>query len=338
MAGIRRIKALAGIRRIKALACLLPVLLFLPGCTVDGREVVLTLGSGMYSVFKMGPLRCSDAEVRVYMANYGNIYGNFGSTSLWQGDFDTARMEESIRNLVVQHLARVYSMNLYAQEHDIDLDEKELAQVKLAAEDYYSSLSEEEKAYMNISARDIEKMYRQYALAEKVYFGLMDSIDEEISEDEARVIDAYVLYTTREAAADEVDKGLAEGVSFERLCANYSEGEKGAVSFGRGTYSPEVEGRAFEMDDGECSGRISAGDGFYYIFCIKKYNRELSEQNKERIVGERKKKAIEDIITAQGQNYYSSFNKKRLDGIAFMKGKEVTTDSFFKTLDSYLSY
>ncbi len=325
-------------RRIVAAVTLVLAVFLFSGCTVGGREVVMTFGNGMFSAFTMGPMHCSDKEVRVYLANYGNIYGSYGSTDLWNGKFDTARMEESIQNLVVQHLARVYSMNLYAREHEVVLDEKELAQVENAAAAYYKSLSEEEKDYMKVSERDIEGMYRQYALAEKVYFGLMDSIDGEISEDEARVMDAYVLYTEKEEVADEVEKALAEGAKFERVCANYSEGEKAEVSFGRGTFSPEVDAVAFEMDDGEISGRIVADGGFYYIGCISKYNRELSEQNKERIVSKKKKAAIDDIIAAQGRDYYSFLNGERLAKIAFPVDDGIRTDSFFETLDTYLSY
>lgn len=312
--------------------------IMLCGCTIDGRELVLTFGGSAFSIFKMGPLRCPDNEVRVYLANYKNIYGRVGETDLWNGGFDVARMEESIRMLSAQHLARVYSMNLYAADHGIRLDEKEEKQVKTAAAAYYASLSEAERAYMQVSERDIAGMYRRYATAQKVYAGLMDSIDEEISEDEARMMDAYVLYVTSDEAAKAVDEAIANGTAFEKLCATYSRKDKGRVSFGRGTYPQAVEDAAFALDDGEISGRIADDGGYYYVCCINKYNSELSEQNKEDIVSVRKEQAINEIISSQSRDYYSVFNGAHLDAIAFGGSGSIATDSFFSTLEMYLSY
>ncbi|MBQ7678074.1 MAG: peptidyl-prolyl cis-trans isomerase [Lachnospiraceae bacterium] len=323
-------------RRIVNLLAVIFIGILLSGCTVNGRQVVFTFGGGAFSIFKMGPLRCPDNEVRVYLANYKNIYGRVGETDLWNGGFDVDRMEESIRMLSAQHLARVYSMNLYATDHDIALDEKELTQVKTAAAAYYNSLSAGERAYMQVSENDIEQLYRRYATAQKVYAGLMDSIDEEISEDEARVMDAYVLFVAGEEAAASVEEAIARGDSFEKLCASYSRKDKGKVSFGRGTYPKAVEEAAFDLDDGEISGRIADEYGYYFVCCINKYNRALSEQNKDDIVGVRKEQAINEIISSQSRDYYSVFNEAHLDAIPFDGSEAITTDSFFSTIESYL--
>ncbi len=41
-------------------------------------------------------------------------------------------------------------------------------------------------------------MYEHYALAEKVYKQLMSGVDENVSEDEARIMEANVIYVTDE--------------------------------------------------------------------------------------------------------------------------------------------
>ncbi len=325
-------------RKVGWCTAILIVSLILPGCSIDGRTPVITAGGGMFCVFSMGRMQCMPKEVRIYLANYKNLYGSIGETDLWNGDFDVTSMEESIRMLSVQHLARVYSMNLYAKDQDIRLTDKEETQVETAAEAYFDSLSKDEIDYLQVSKRDIEEYYRRYAIAEKVYFGLMDSIDEEISEDEARVMDAYVLFTEDEETADIVEKAIANDEEFDRLCASYSQGKKGQVSFGRGTYDEKVEQIAFSLDNDSCSGRIETDEGYYFIYCINKYNKTKSEENKESIVSARKEQAIEDIIGSQGENYYSAFYDNNLNTIAFDTTGNVTTDSFFSTLDMYLSY
>ena len=108
------------------------------------------------------------------------------------------------------------------------------------------------------------------------------------------------------------------------------------MSFGRGTYPKAVEEAAFDLDDGEISGRIADEYGYYFVCCINKYNRALSEQNKDDIVGVRKEQAINEIISSQSRDYYSVFNEAHLDAIPFDGSEAITTDSFFSTLESYL--
>ena len=59
-------KMLAGILAASCLLC---------GCSIGGRQVVLTSGLGSQEVFKIGGEACRLAEAKVYLANYQNIYG-----------------------------------------------------------------------------------------------------------------------------------------------------------------------------------------------------------------------------------------------------------------------
>ena len=44
---------------------------------------------------------------------------------------------------------------------------------------------------------------------------------------------------------------------------------------------------AFQLDDNAVSGMIAAGNGYYFIKCLNKYNEELTEANKSNIVEKR---------------------------------------------------
>ena len=54
----------------------------------------------------------------------------------------------------------------------------------------------------------------------------------------------------------------------------------------------EVEEVAFQLDDNAVSGMIAAGNGYYFIKCLNKYNEELTEANKSNIVEKREKRSI----------------------------------------------
>ena len=314
--------------------------LFLPlcACTYDDREVYFSVESGAGNIFRIGDYRCSVKEAKIYLSNYKNLYGRIGGIDLWNGGFDTVRMEGSIKDAVLSHLTRVYAMDVYAEENEVALSEHETEEIKLAAAEYFSSLSDEEKEYFEVSEKDIEKMYENYALAEKVYFDLMNTVDEEVSEDEARVMDAYVLFTKNADTANELAAKIAAGEDFETLVNTYSEGDISLLSFARGTYTGEIEDVVFSLDNGQISEMLSDDGGYYFFECVSVYNQAKSEENKANVISERKAALLDKIVSDQTEKYYSSFNEKSWDEIEFRKDDSINTDSFFAVLDAHLSY
>lgn len=317
--------------------CLALSLLF-SGCSIGGRQVYFASKSGMGNVFKIGDFACSEDEAKVYLANYKNLYGKVYGTDLWNEKYDTDQMGDSIKDAVMNHLTKVYALNVYAQENDIILTDAQEDGVASAAKKYYESLNKTERHYTGASQKEIREMYRKYALAEKVYVQLMNNVDENVSEDEARVMDAYVLFVKEEKLAKKINSKIKDGATFERLASTYNEGESIRVTFGRNTYDSAIEDVVFQLDDDEVSDMIQTKDGYYFFECIDKYNEKLSEENKANIVEQRQKQAMDDVVSQIEKKYYSDFNQKKWNKIEVSNSADVTTNSFFTTLDSFISY
>lgn len=62
-------------------------------------------------------------------------------------------LETYVKNLTLTELADIYTMDLIAQEKEIELSVGEKEQAQQASEEYFDSLSEKEKAYMDISQK-----------------------------------------------------------------------------------------------------------------------------------------------------------------------------------------
>lgn len=308
------------------------VMLF-SGCGTS-QNIIFSTGCGKNNVFLIDDLRCPKKEALLYLENYKNLYGKVGTTDLFDGTFDDSVVTENIKSEVLDHLTRVYSLCLYAEENDLKLSDYDKQRVEFAAKEYYSSLSKDEKKFAGItSENDIVSIYTNLKLAEKVYDKLMKSVDSEVSEDEARVVDCYLLYVTDKATADSLKAQLDVGATYDRLLASYSEKDKTLVSFGRGEQSKEVEEAAFNLNDGELSDVVSADGGYYIIKCVSKYDEALSEENKNKILKKRKDKVISDLLSNQHDAYYSEYNDKLWDDITISDEDNVKTDSLFLTLD-----
>ena len=307
------------------------------GCSIGGKTVYFDSSSGYNTVFKIGDFKCSKKEALVYLLNEKNIYGSVDGVNLWSDDYDTETMTSSIKDLTMEHLTRVYILNIYASEQEIELTDAEEKACEEAATEYYKSLNSAEKSFTKAKKKDIEKMYKRYALASKVYEELMNSVDEEVSEDEARVMEAFVLYVSDESTAQTIQGMIDYGYTFERLASTYTELDSYQVTFARGEYPQEVDDVVFNLDTDEISGAIAADDGYYFFQCLDKYNEELSEANKTVIIENRRRQVLEDIVLDLEDRYFSDINVKLWDSVDFPEdSSDLTSGSFFKILNEHL--
>lgn len=320
------------------LAVVLLCAVLLSGCSFAGRRVYFSSGAGLFQVFRIGDFTCGQKEAKTYLLNYKNIYGKVGNTDLFQGGFDTENMEDHLKTAALSHLSRVYALNQYAKDHHITLDHQEKTRTKEAAQAYDASLSKKEKSYLGAKEEDFEKMYERLALAEKVYANLMSAVDEEVSEDEARVMDVEMIVTSDSAKAETVANALSSGSAFEVL-SQYNEGDSFTVEMKRGDYPKDVEKAAYALDDGQTSEEIASSDGkYYFVKCISKYNEELSNENKESIIEKRKNEQMNGIVDELDQNEYSELNKNLWKSISFPKEKGLDSDDFFDDLHAVLNF
>ena len=332
--------------KIKAASILLAAALAagsMSGCRIAGKEVFFSTGSGIGNVFRIGNLRCSEKEARVYLANYHNLYRNVGEVDLWSANLNTDHLEKNLKQAVLDHLSMIYAMDVYAQEEDINLSDSEKQKIADAAARYYNSLSEEDKSYLKTSEGDIRRIYEHYALAQKVYANLMSRVDEEVSEDEARIMDAYVisLPATDKSGSMAAAAALKSATSAQEaavVAQKYSQSDKEMVSFGRGTYPGEVEEAAFALDDGESSAPVVTDQGIYLVYCIDKYDKKLSEENKINVIASRKKALISEIIEKQTKDKFSYLNAGAWDSLKADPGNSVKTNSFFAVFNENIAF
>lgn len=149
-------------------------------------------------VFRIGNVSCGLKEAKVYLVNYQNIYGTAYGLDLWQHDFGDSSLENYVKNITMQELAQVVCLDQLAKEKEMELSEEEKEKIAQAAEEYFASLTEEEIAYMGVSGSDIKEYYEHYALAQKVYHSLTKAVNEEVSDDEARVMEIMqILFRMR---------------------------------------------------------------------------------------------------------------------------------------------
>ncbi len=309
--------------------------LLVSGCSIGGKEVVVSEAMTNHQLFKIGTTTCSLKEAKVYLVNYQNIYGTAYGLNLWEHDFGDDSLKDYVKNITMQELTQVISMDQLAKSRELELSEEEKNRMAQAAEEYFALLTEEEKDYMGVSESDIQDYYEHYALAQKLYTSLTGAVNEEVSDDEARVMELMQIYVSDSTKADEVAARLAAGEDFASVANNYNEAGSIQITASRDDLPAEVSATAFQMDNDQMSGKIEAENGFYFIKCLNKYNQELTEANKTNIVEKREKEAVDDVYNEYTESLTSSINEKVWNALELETGSGMQTNSFFETFYHY---
>lgn len=309
-----------------AAICLGAAFVFCGGC----RKGDGILTPSVRQALKVDGESYSLQQARVYLANYKNLYGKAAGADLWQQGNADGSLEKYVKDLALFQMAKVLSMDSLAKSRGIELDESEEAGMQKAAKSYYASLEEKERSFLDVDEADLEKLYEDYALAQKLYKSLTADINSEVSDDEARIMDAMQIVVADKKTARAVRKALKEGEDFATVASSYNEAEETKIQFGRGELPKEVETAAFAMDNGTASDCIQTSDGYYFIYCINKFNQDLTDIHKLKIVQQREKTAFGDVYDA----YSKTISKKIYDNVwedaAVGLSEDVATDRFFE--------
>ena len=341
------------------LICALAAAASLSGCGRDKlpTEVVLTSDFLDGEVFRLEGHPCMKNEIMVYLANSENQYSEVFGNKIWAVPVGEGTLEDSYKDNILARIAQIKTMNLLAAEREVELSEDEEAKVNAAAREYFESLTPAEADYLDVDMDTIAKLYREFALANKVYEDVTADVNPEISDDEARTITVKTIlvktyrldpsgkrieYNEEEKKAAlakiaQVKQMLLDGASFEVLAADYNEDTKSEYSFGRGVMPPEFQEAAFNLGAGEVSDIVETEYGYHLIYCVTTFNPEETDANKVKIVEKRKQEAFDEVYNSFLTTLTSNLNKPLWDSIHYDSGGVVTTTGFFDIYDKYFT-
>lgn len=321
-------------RTIGRLLCVVFVTCNLAGCRIGDTEYVFFQKKvNKKIVFSVNDSKCSINEAKLYLCNYKNLYGNPFGIDLWEQE--DASLENYVKDVAVSQLSKIFCMDLLAQQQGISLDAKEQELIDQATREYYDSLSEAEIDYMDLSVERLKEYYEHYALAVKLYKTLTVGVDEEVSDDEARVITIMQIFVSTEEKRLKVEEMLAAGDVFSIVASTYNELDTVEINVGRKELPMEVEAVAFELDNDTYSEAIAVENGYYFVYCINKYNEELTEANKGNILIQREKEQFNDLYDAFVESAEFQFNYELWDTTEVGTGKDFDTDEFFTIYEKY---
>lgn len=345
-------------RAISTIGAVALAMALLMGCSADAldRKVVFTTGFSDDEVFRIEDSTCSLTEAMVYLVNTRTGYESTFGSEIWSAVTDSGTVEDRLKESVLAKIAQIKAMNLLAGETGIKLEEADEELADAAAAEYYSTLTEADiEAMNNVTEADIARIYREHAVADRLYDYIIRDINPEISDDEARTITVEQIFfktysldasgnkvpfsddqkrAVLSRARDVVLK-LNQGGSFDELMAEYNEADEDTISFRKGEKDSEYEAVAFNLGNEEVSSITEVEGGYVIIKCISTFNREETEANKVKIVEMRKREVFGEQYDAFVATLTKELNHKLWDSVSLTGDSNVTTSNLMEIYGKY---
>ena len=290
------------------LAVVLLLLLCCVGCK-DDVQVKLTTGLNEGELFRIEKKACTEAEARLFLMNQKNKYESSYGENIWNVSVGDVTFAQQMKGQLEDFLYQLKGMVLMAESRGITLSEEEKNETAAAAKEYLAGLSAEAVSYLNMTEEQLTNLYREYRLAQRLVAQVTAIVEEEISDDEARVIEvqqivfplsktaedgstvalsAAELTDLRTKAQEAADRAAA-GDSFTTLQEIYSSEASGSIRVSRYDAGDTVwETAVFALGSGDVSSVIETEDALYVVRCVNNLLKEETATNKE-VIHQRKK-------------------------------------------------
>ncbi len=326
------------------------------GKNKNGSKVVFTKGLDKDEVFRIGDEICKSSEMMVFLTTtryeYESVYGK----EIWNTSVNGVALANNVKDTVLEKVAQIKSMYLLAKKKGVELDETEKSFVAAAAKDYVGHLSADQKESLGISEETLQKLYSEYALAHKVYEKVIDDVNPEISDDEARIVTVQqILIRTKDVDADGREKELLTarkqeqyelacevlelaregGKSFEELASKYSQDPNITYSFGKGEMDPAVEAAAFQLETDQISGVVESADGYHIIKCINTFDAAETAANKQKLLADKKNEVFGEEYDSFVESLVRKLNTSAWEELALVQEGSAPSVDFFEIYEKF---
>lgn len=309
------------------------------GCRVGDEEVTISRGMADNEVFLIDGKVCTLPVMKLVLMNNMNLHGeSYGIDLLQNEDLKVQKkFEQYVKKTSMDEITRVYSMVALANAQGVTLtdEQKELAQ--WAGEDCFKSLTDEEVSYLAITQEQVQDIYEKYALADKLYRVLVQDVNEEVSDDEARIMEVRQIYTTNEEQARKAVADLKAETEFSTVAANYNEADEIMLTLQRGMLPEEAEEIAFSMENGEISDLIETDQGYYIFYCDNKFDEEQTQIHKKDIIEQRKQEAFHSVYDPFLETINSKLNESVWTNISTREMEQYSYEDFYVIYEKYLT-
>ncbi len=270
-------------------------------------------------------------EAMLYLESAKREYENAYGKGVWQYELeaDGTTLGEWVKEHTLEQMIYIKIVCAQAKKLGIELDSEEKSYVANRTEQYMEKAEYNTLAMYGIARKDVEQVYTDTALAQKLYDSITLNIDTDVSDAEAaqKHLQSLVLKNYHEdevgertsltvqeliATLDRFDylyKEAAETDDFYSLAyANTEDKEYLDITVGKGDL-PEELSAAYDLKNGETL-QIRTDNGYYLFYCVSEYDEDATIAKKEEIIAARQESAFRDLYESWKAECKVELNEK----------------------------
>ena len=282
----------------------------------------------------------TQGQIRMIAATERNRYQNLYTGQLWSvtADGQGNTFESLLKSQIGQFLEELAIVDRMADEQGIQLTSQDEDDINNLAEEYYTGLSKEDLAYMQVSKDEVLDLYRKYYRADKTVSQMTESKNLEVSDAEAKVIQVERIETdSREKAEELLLQASEEKSDFTSIAEKNSLNSQIKFQLEWGPDLKEPDRSAFALEADEISDIIEKDGRVYIQKCVNSYDQQATAQRKERRAQKKKTEAFQEIYLPYQEKYRVRLDGNVWENIDFSAGEGCNSDNFFSLYHSYFS-
>lgn len=251
----------------------------------DTNTTVLTIGNKDISLGK----------ALVFVLGQKNYIDNQYEPGIWNVKVGDNTFGEHLQHKIKSRIALAFAGAEMSKKNGIELNSDEQTLVQSASNYFSSNLTSSEKSMLNLSDEDIQDIFSSYRLAIKGYNDIINSVNIEVSQDEARVIKLLQIkiskadldetaISEKQSKAREAYNKLLEGTDFYTVALTYNEADDIDLTVCRTDLSDDEEKVAFGLNSDEYSDIFETEDSIIIYKCVNSFDETLSDSKREELL------------------------------------------------------
>lgn len=256
---------------------LVSILGVLSSCTVVTQTTTEMTSSVKYTKY-------TDTQMLLLILSQMKDIEDSYTSELWDRKLDTrgTTYQQVFMGEMKQFFKDLLILEELAQEKGVRLSTEEEVMVSGVANEWYQYLKSSNTIFKDLTHEEVDKLYKDYALARKTKIEITKEEVNLISEDNARILILQQIILEDEESVKKVEEELQqEDMDFYTIAKQNSISSEINIVVGHEDLSKEADPIVCELADGEISKTIQSDNKYYIYKCIDGYDEEATAKKKE---------------------------------------------------------
>jgi len=305
--------------------------------SASGLYLYNTLNSNY--VFKIGDIKISPNEYKVYLYEQKKFFEETGGTDIWETDMDGVAAEDVAKQQTINSIVAVKSALTQAEKLNISLSEDELKTVKAESDRFYNEIGSERAEKFEITADDVYNIIKEGQIQKKVFNYITNGFeisnaefktyfDEYYKNNKNDLTNIKLKYIFKSLNKDKsnieevksemekINELLKKGYDFNELSVQYSESsEKNEITMKKGLFGNKAEAEIYSAKSTGLIQKVIETDNGFYIFYITNIEQPDIKELEETVKS--------DYIQKKKQEIYQQQSDKWLTEVTIEKNDEL---------------